>query len=184
MFLMISSILTAQDRYLTKNGEASFFSEAPLENIEATNQQVLGIIDVTSQQIAISLLMKSFQFEKALMQEHFNENYVESDKYPKAKFKGVFSSTNKIDFASNNVYEVDIMGDLTIHGVTKSVNTKGVISLNDNVLVARSKFKIKVDDFDIEVPKAVNKNIAEEIEISIDLACNPMEVSSQRLNGR
>lgn len=171
--LMLTGInLMAQDKFLTKNGEVSFYSEAPLENIEAMNRQVVGVIDIQKNEVAITMLMKAFEFEKALMQEHFNENYIESDKFPKANFKGKFTTSNELDPKSNGEYEVDITGDLTIHGVTKNINTKGFVGFNDGQLVAKSKFKVAVKDFEIEIPKVVNQNIAEEIEISVDLICN------------
>lgn len=171
--LMLTGInLMAQDKFLTKNGEVSFYSEAPLENIEAMNRQVVGVIDIQKNEVAITMLMKSFEFEKALMQEHFNENYIESDKFPKANFKGKFTTNDELDPEANGTYEVDITGDLTIHGITKHINTKGSVEFNDGQLVAKSKFKVAVKDFKIEIPKVVNENIAEEIEISVDLTCN------------
>lgn len=162
----------AQDKFLTKNGDVSFYSEAPLENIEAMNRQVVGVIDIQKNEVAVTMLMKAFEFEKALMQEHFNENYVESDKFPKASFKGKFTASDAIDPNSNTLYEVDITGDLTIHGVTKNINAKGSVEFKGGQLLAKSTFKVAVKDFEIEIPKVVNQNIAEEIEVKVDLACN------------
>ena len=116
--LFLVSFTNGQERFLTKKGMISFFSETPIENIEAQNNQVLSIVDATSGKMAIAILMKSFMFKKALMQEHFNENYVESDKYPKATFKGDILN---FDAVSETASLLKVKGILTIHGVSKEI---------------------------------------------------------------
>src|SRR3982750_2211619 len=88
LLAMISIAAFSQNRYFTKTGKVSFFSKASLENIEAHNKNAVSVFDRTTGQVEVSILMKAFEFEKALMEEHFNENYVESDKFPKSVFKG------------------------------------------------------------------------------------------------
>ncbi len=167
--LLFSSMSYAQEKYLTKNGHTSFFSSSPIEDIEADNNQVLSIIDTKTGKIAISILMKSFMFEKALMQEHFNENYVESDKYPKATFKGEI-----LDFATlENTSEVIIKGNLTIHGVTKSLETKAKIKKTEDHIFLEGSFPVKVADFNIEIPSVVVNNIAKTIKVSFNFDHKP-----------
>ena len=163
-FLLINN-LKAQDRYLTKQGTISFFSHSPVEDIEAVNNQVLSIVDIETGDVAISVLMKSFMFEKSLMQEHFNENYVESDKFPKAKFKGKI-----IDFENlENKNKVSIQGDLTIHGITKEVKVDANIEIDNDNLVLNGVFTVLVADYQIKIPSVVKNNIAKTIEITFSL---------------
>jgi polyisoprenoid-binding protein YceI len=169
LFTLFCISATAQSRYFTKEGRISFFSEAPLENIEAHNQQVTSILDFAKSEVAITLLMKSFKFEKSLMEEHFNENYIESSKYPKAIFTGSFKSESAIDANKNGVYPVTIDGSLTLHGVTQPIKTTGSIEVKNGSVVAKTKFKIAIKDYNIEVPKLVVKNIAEIVEVTAEL---------------
>lgn len=169
LFTLLCITATAQNRYFTKEGRVSFFSEAPLENIEAHNQQVTSILDLSKSEVAITLLMKLFKFDKSLMEEHFNENYVESGKYPKAIFTGSFKSDAAIDANKNGVYPVSIDGSLTLHGVTQPVKTTGSIEVKNGSVVAKTKFKIAIKDYNIEVPRLVMKNIAEIVEVTVEL---------------
>ena len=166
MCLFLVSSANAQERFLTKKGMISFFSETPIENIEAQNNQVLSIVDATSGKMAIAILMKSFMFKKALMQEHFNENYVESDKYPKATFKG-----DIIDFDSITTSEITtaITGDLTIHGKTKQITIDAVTKKTDEVIQMKGNFFINLTDFDVKIPSVVKNNISEKIKVSFRL---------------
>ena len=164
--LFLVSSANAQERFLTKKGMISFFSETPIENIEAQNNQVLSIVDANSGKMAIAILMKSFMFKKALMQEHFNENYVESDKYPKATFKG-----DIIDFDSITTSEITlaIKGDLTIHGKTKEITIDAVTKKTDEVIQMKGNFFINLTDFDVKIPSVVKNNISEKIKVSFRL---------------
>ncbi len=169
--LLFSTVVShAQEKFLTKQGSVSFFSSAPVEDIKADNNQVLSIINTSNGTIAIAILMKSFMFEKSLMQEHFNENYVESDKYPKATFKGEvlnFDTLNQIE------QEVTITGNITIHGVTKTLKTLAKISKTTDVISIQGSFTVKVADFNIEIPSLVVNNIAETIEVRFALDHKP-----------
>lgn len=170
-FLIICVVFTgaqAQDKFFTRNGHASFFSKAPLENIEAHNEQVLSIINTKNGEIVINMLMKSFEFEKSLMQEHFNENYVESHKYPKATFKGKITNFKEINFAKDGQYSAQVSGKMTIHGVTRPISAQGNIEVKDQKINAQSKFIIALKDYGIQVPKIVAQNVAENIDIKVD----------------
>ncbi|MFD2562380.1 YceI family protein [Aquimarina rubra] len=168
--LLCSAVTFGQGKFLTKQGYTSFFSSSPVEDIKAENNQVLSIIDTSTGSIAISILMKSFMFEKSLMQEHFNENYVESDKYPKAIFKGKIVDFKNI---SGKEQEVSIVGDITIHGVTKKLETRGKINKTEGSITLTGDFPVKVADFEIEIPSVVVNNIAETIKVTFELDHKP-----------
>jgi polyisoprenoid-binding protein YceI len=161
--LFLVSFISAQEQFLTKKGMISFFSKTPIENIKAENNQVLSIVDASNGQMAIAILMKSFMFDKALMQEHFNENYVASDKYPKATFKGTI-----LDFDKITVLETikAINGNLTMHGITKEITIEASIKKTSNAIKMKGDFFINLADFGVEIPPIVKNNISEKIKIS------------------
>lgn len=162
--------VVAQERYGTRNGNISFFSETPVENIEAHNKKVSSVWDASSGAIQFAALIKAFEFEKALMQEHFNENYMESNTHPKAEFKGKVEGITADQLKSAGTYDVTVAGDLTIHGVTKKVSHPGKITVNpDGTLKAVSEFIVKPEDHNITIPGVVRKNIAEEITVKVDM---------------
>ncbi len=154
--------------YLTRNGKITFFSQAPLENIEAINNDVTSILDIKKGEFAFVVLVKSFNFKKALMQEHFNENYMESTTFPKAFLKGNITDLSKVNFAGDGSYPVIVKGDLTIHGITKNIESPGTITIARGKITAVSKFKIRVQDYHIKIPSLVVNKIAETVEVSVD----------------
>ncbi|WKN43846.1 YceI family protein [Tunicatimonas pelagia] len=171
---LVSNSLVAQDKFITQTGHTKFFSSAPLEDIEAHNNKVQSVIDFAKQEVVVSMDMQAFEFDKSLMREHFNENYVESEKYPKAIFKGTFSNGSPIDPTKDGAYTVTVEGTMTIHGVTQPVTTEGTIVINGAKVNAQTKFMIKVADHDIDIPKIVFHNIAEEVEVTVDLKYDPL----------
>jgi len=166
ILLLFTSNLFAQKAY-TKNGSISFFSKSPLENIEAKNNQVMSVLNSQTGEIQFSVIIKAFHFKKALMEEHFNENYMESTKFPKATFKGTITDMAKVNFSKDGSYPVVSSGDFTLHGVTKKITTPGVITIKKGIPSASSKFSVKLKDYGIIVPKLVKDNIAEIIDISV-----------------
>jgi len=168
--LFLVSVTNAQERFLTKNGMISFFSKTPIEDIKAENNQVLSIVDVSNGQMAIAILMKSFMFEKALMQEHFNENYVESDKYPKATFKGDVLDFDKIGGSET---ATTIKGNLTIHGVTNETTIEAVIKKTVDLLEITGDFFINLSDFDVKIPSIVQNKISQKIKVSFRFQHKP-----------
>lgn len=138
-----------------------------MENIDAKNNQVMSVLNTKTGELQFSVLIKAFQFHKALMEEHFNENYMESNKFPKATFKGLLKEISSIDFSKDGSYNVTVSGDLTIHGVTNKVKAPGVLRIKNGVPSASSKFTIKLKDYKVIIPKLVKDNISETIEISI-----------------
>jgi polyisoprenoid-binding protein YceI len=159
-------------KYITKTGQIIFFSETPMESIQADNRQVNAALDPLTGDFVFKVLIKSFQFEKALMQEHFNENYMESDKYPNSTFQGKVTNLSDIDFNKPGTYPVTIEGDMTIHNVTRKINEKGTFTVESGVVKGNSKFKVKPSDYDIKIPGAVINNIAEEIEVTVNVELN------------
>jgi len=165
----------AQNRWFTKEGYVRFYSHTPMEDIEAKNYQVNSLVDFSTGDMAFSMLMKSFQFEKALMEEHFNEKYVESAKFPKATFEGKYVSGNPIDPRKAGEHKVTVQGKMTIHGVTRDVQTTGTFKADGSgTVVGTAVFTVKLADYDIKVPGVVKDNIAESIEISVKTEYKPM----------
>jgi polyisoprenoid-binding protein YceI len=156
-------------KYITKNGHIKFFSSAPLEDIEANNHQVNSALDIKTGDFVFKVLMKAFEFEKALMQEHFNENYVESHKFPNASFVGKVINLNDIDFTKDGTHKAIVEGDLTIHGITKQVKEEGIFTVKDEQISGKAIFKVKVADYEIKIPKNLAKNIAEVVEVTVDV---------------
>lgn len=167
ILVLFTSTLQAQT-YLSRNGKITFFSKAPVENIEAVNNDVTSFFDIQKGEFAFVALIKSFKFQKALMQEHFNENYMESNTFPKANFKGAITDLSKVNFSKDGSYPVTVKGDLTIHGITKNITAPGMISVSDGKLNASSKFNIQLKDFNIKRPAAVINSVAETISITVD----------------
>ena len=165
---------TAQT-YITRNGRITFFSKAPVENIEANSNEVTSILDTKKGEFAFIALIKSFKFQKALMEEHFNENYMESNTFPKAIFKGTITNLSKLNFSGDGSYPVTVKGDLTIHGVTKSVEVPGTITVAGGKIGASSKFNVKVKDYNIKIPNTVVNNISETINITVDCKYDPFK---------
>ncbi|NNE30414.1 MAG: YceI family protein [Saprospiraceae bacterium] len=163
---LLSTDLVAQ-KWFTRDGKISFFSEAPLEKIEAENSSGTSVLDAESGRIEFAVLIKGFQFESALMQEHFNENYMDSDKFPKSTFKGYIEDPETILWDQDGEYEVSVKGDLTIHGVTKEVSVPASFSMKEGSLSGNCTFVVAVADYDIKIPKLVRENIAKEVEISV-----------------
>jgi YceI-like domain len=177
LFLLLTLALAipvaAQDVFMTRNGKISFFSKTPMENIDAINNEVLSVIDLKKNEIAFAVLIKGFHFERALMEEHFNENYMESTKYPKATFNGTIRPTGTLDVRKDGVYPVDVEGDLTIHGTTRKATAKGELVVNEGKMSSKSTFRLIVKDFNIEIPGVVADKIAETIDVTVECAYVP-----------
>lgn len=178
--LLLATLATApvgvygQSRYIDRAGKASFFSSAPMEDIEAHTQQVVSILDVRSGELAASMLMRSFNFRKALMEEHFNENYIESHKYPKAIFKGKVTNMADLNVKKDGKYMLNVNGEITLHGVTKPLAIKAEATVAQGRIEAKAVFPLTVADFDIEIPRLVINNIAEVVEVTVVFNYQPM----------
>jgi len=144
-----------------------------MENIEAKNHQTSCIFDTETGDIAVSAQMKGFEFEKALMEEHFNENYVESHKFPKATFKGKIANFSALSLSTDSPTKVEVNGTLNVHGVDKEIIGTGLLTKKEGNYEAKATFNVTTADFDIKIPKAVINNIAKEIEVTINLQLEP-----------
>jgi len=164
MFLITISHIANAQKYKSKSSNVHFFSDAPVEDIEATNLDGQSAFDLYSGEIVFSIPIKSFTFEKSLMQEHFNENYLESDKFPKAIFKGKISDYNLNSAEEQNA---NAIGKITIHGIEKDLEAQGQIRISEDSLKIQAKFPIKLEDFKIKIPKVVFYNIAEIVDVTI-----------------
>jgi polyisoprenoid-binding protein YceI len=162
-----------QQRYTTASGQTTFFSSAPLEDIEALNSRVAAIFDLASGQLAFSMYMRDFQFKNSLMQEHFNENYAESEKYPRARFTGKLVTLPTEGQLRAGPQPVYVQGFLTIHNVKRKVRVPGTLQLRGTDLVVTSKFNVAPADYKIKIPALVRNNIAKSIDVSIILTCQP-----------
>jgi len=159
--------------YLTRNGTIRFFSEAPLENIEAVNRQVMSALNIETGEFVFRLPIRSFAFDKALMQEHFNDNFMESHNYPNASFQGVVEEVESIDFSDSGSYEVTVAGELTIKDVTKTISEPGTLTVIDGLIEGEAVFVIRPEDYNINIPRRYVRNIASEIEVFVNVTLRP-----------
>jgi polyisoprenoid-binding protein YceI len=174
IFVFAFAVAGAQDKYMTKNGHIRFYSHTPMEDIDGNNNQVGSILDVKTGEIVLNALVKSFEFSRALMQEHFNENYMESDKIPTAKFKGQILNIKDVDVKKDGNYEVDVKGGLTVHGVVKNITVKANLIIKNGKINAISKFNVTPGDFNISIPSVVKEKIANEIEVTVEMSYDPL----------
>jgi hypothetical protein len=174
--LLLSGIFaSAQDKFFTKNGQISFVSKGNIETIQANHKSVTCVMDCKTGDIQFSVLMRGFEFRKALMQEHFNENYVESDKYPRSEFRGQIVNNGDIDYSRDGVYDAKVKGKLTIHGVTRDVEADGKITIKDGRPQANATLGILLSDYKISIPGVVKDNISNNVTITIDCAMQPLK---------
>jgi len=174
--LLTASLLMAgtgalfAQKYMTRTAKISFNATASgsPEKIEAVNNEVANILDAATGDMVFQVLVKSFKFERALMQEHFNENYMESDKLPKADFKGKIDNLSDVNFTKDGTYNAKVSGKLTIHGVTNDVNVPGTITVAGANVKLKAKFSVKLQDYKISIPSLVADKIGKEATISLE----------------
>ena len=163
---MVASLVFSKDLYMTRNGNVDFFSSTPLEDIKAVNNQVSCVLNKENGQFAFQVPIKAFTFKNALMQEHFNESYLESDIYPKSIFKGEIIGWDDIQLSQDSL-NILIEGDLTIHGVKNQVRQSGRVWVSSGVIYGESTFSVRLVDYQVKVPKIVRENIAEVIKVNV-----------------
>lgn len=170
LVLVLAASSVHAQKYATRSGEIYFKSNGTIDDgVEATNDQVGVVLDASSGAVAFQVLIKSFRFEKALMEEHFNENYLESDEFPKSIFKGAIDNFESLDLSKDGTYEVSLSGTLTLHGVTQEVTQPGSLTKKGNEITMGTHMKIPLDDYNIEIPSVVREKIAEVIDVDIDV---------------
>jgi polyisoprenoid-binding protein YceI len=169
LFLVVALSTSAQ-KYVTEKSVITFFSDATIENIAAKNEKANSMFNTETSEIAFSVPIREFQFDKKLMQQHFNEKYMESDKFPKSTFSGKMIGFNN---TSTGIQQVQAEGKLTIHGVTMMVNIPGTAEIQASKILLKSKFIVKLEDYKIKVPQILWQNIAEQIEVTVDFTYKP-----------
>nr|WP_297913260.1 YceI family protein [uncultured Allomuricauda sp.] len=174
ILFLVSFCVHAQntEKIIARQGNVAFFSYTSVENIKAQNNQVLSIIDLSSGEIAVNILMNAFVFEKALMREHFNESYIESDIYPKATFEGTISD---FDSSQSEPHTRIVKGTFTMHGVTKTLDIKTKIEKIDGKYILTGTFEAVVKDYDIKIPPLLAGNIAKTISVDFRFEYDPYD---------
>jgi polyisoprenoid-binding protein YceI len=174
MAILFTAQLSFGQKYFSKTGKISFYSDAPMEKIEAHNTTASSVLDLATGNMEWAVLIQGFKFEKALMQDHFNENYMESSTYPKAKFKGKIDNLSDVSFKKDGTYNVNVSGQLEIHGVSKAVTAAGVVTVKGGNISVNSKFPIQIADYDIQIPGVVAEKIAKKVDITVQADYQPM----------
>ena len=175
IILIAVSGLKAQS-FMTKTGHAQFFSETVAENITANNYKMVSTLDGKTGAMVFSVPIQSFEFKKSAMQKHFNqENFMDSKKHPKAKFKGTITNISDVDFSKEGVYSVTITGNMTIKGKTNSITEKGTLQVKGNDVLGKSTFNVTIADYGVGKPpkKSKTDNVADVVKVSVDLNYKP-----------
>lgn len=173
IFIISFAPSIAGDKYITRTGHIEFISHTPIIDIQGVNDQVASVLNIKTGEMVFAVLMKSFKFKQALAEEHFNENYVDSDTYPRSKFKGKILNISNIDLTQDGMYDVTVEGDLTIKGRTNKIKSKGTMIVKDGMVTAKSGFTIAIADYGIEVPAIVKDKVAKQIPIDIEMVYKP-----------
>jgi len=174
LFLMFIVTAINAQKYMTKNGYIGFFSHTAMEDIKGDNNQVASVLDISTGEMVFQVLIKSFHFDRALMEEHFNENYMESDKFPKSSFKGKITNLSAVNFSKDGIYDVAVDGDLTIRDATNKITTTGKIEVKNGELAATSKFNISPEDYKISIPSVVREKINKNLEVTVSMKYTPV----------
>lgn len=166
-FLVLFSIVFQgfAQKYKSEEGKITFFSDAPIEDIAATNEKASSLFDLTSGEIAFIVPIVDFEFEKSLMKEHFNEKYMETEKFPTASFKGKIAGYDKTILTEQAVIA---NGALTIHGQSSKVSVKGTLQVQNGMINVKSSFMVELKDYKIKIPKLLWQNIAEKVEVKTE----------------
>lgn len=157
-------------KFSTEKTFVSFFSDAAIEDISAENTKAVGAFNAATGDIAFSVPVKDYEFEKSLMKEHFNEKYMETEKFPKSTFQGRITG---YDSSAAGVQNVSSKGKLSIHGQTNEVEIPGTIEKQGDKLVMKSKFIVRLEDYKIAIPQLLWRNIAEQVEVTVDFTFRP-----------
>lgn len=171
LLLMHVSLISAAQKYTVENSSVVFFSSSALENIKGTNSKSASIFNVATSEIAFSIPIGDFEFDRSLMKEHFNEKYLETEKYPKAKFQGLI---NGFDPTKSGSQMITASGKLTMHGISKEVAIPAVMELRNNKIETGAKFIVKLADYQISIPQLMWQNIAEQVEVTLAFTYKPL----------
>lgn len=170
--LFIAAFQMEAQPILSRNGSVSFYSDAAMEKIEAHNRQVISNLDVTTGRMSFAILIRAFQFEKQLMHQQFNQDYLESQKYPKASFQGQIQNLSGINFNQDGTVPIHVKGILNLHGVSREVNEKGTITINGNQIRLNAKFWITLSDYQVKRPAILKEKIAKDVLVEVNTTFN------------
>ena len=170
--MMVGAI--AQPVLITKNGSIQFFSATPIEDIKAINNKVYSSLNIETGSLQFLATIKYFEFKRSAMQKHFNdEDYMHSEKYPTSAFKGSIIDKESVDFTKDGSYSAIIEGDLNMHGVTRKIKTKAIFDIRNGLIAAQATFPVRLEDYNIKVPRIVIKKIAEVVEVTVSCQYQP-----------
>ncbi|HNX55536.1 MAG TPA: YceI family protein [Prolixibacteraceae bacterium] len=174
VFVILAASVSAfsQGKYISKNAYISFYSSTSMEDILGESNEAVTILNAETGEIAFQALMTTFHFKRALMEEHFNENYMESTKFPKTKFSGKIEGFNK-DMLKNPASEVKVTGTLSVHGVDKTITVPVKLGMGNGKLVGTAKFKVTPEDYGIAIPSLVRDKIAKQMEVTVKAEYQP-----------
>lgn len=170
---LLFNINSSAQVFITKTSKVTFFSESAMENIDATSENVQSIINAPQKTVAFIIPIRSFKFESDLMQEHFNEKYMESDKYPTATFSGKVNED--VDLTKNGCYRVTATGKMKMHGVEKDMTYSGTATVTDGQISLDSELPVAIKDFKIEIPKLLFQNIADTVAVKMNVIYQPFK---------
>lgn len=170
IFLVCSSFSVLAQKYKSDQSRVQFYSEAPVEDIEAVNTKSQSAIDLSTGGFAFVVPSNQFEFQKSLMQEHFNEDYMESEKFPKSTFSGRVKEWEEFEGEK----KVIAKGDLTIHGVTKAVEIPATLNIQKDQLTVDSVFPVALAEYKIKIPKALFYNIADTVQVTVHFEYKPI----------
>ena len=168
LFLFAAFTVNAQD-YITRNGNIIIYSHTALEDVKGNNNEVVSLLNSTTGSFDFKVAIKSFHFAKQAMEDHFNdEDYMETDKYPKAGFSGKISDMAEVNFTKDGVYTVTVSGNLTVKDVTKPISAKGTISIKNNKVSVQSTFTVKRKDYHVIGQSFVQSKLSDDIQITVN----------------
>lgn len=153
--------------FSTRNGKVYFLSDAPLEMISATSKSLIGVLNIEDRRFSFSIPVNTFEgFNSSLQQTHFNEDYLETDKYPQATFKGKI--IEELDLGIAGQYRIRAKGKLDIHGLDYDRIIRCDVRVEPGQIIVKAVFTVFLDIHDIKIPSIVNQKIAEEIQVELD----------------
>lgn len=175
-FFALSTAASAQ-KFFTRDAKVKFDATvtASPEKIDALSNSATAVLDAATGNFQWAVLIKGFQFEKSLMQEHFNENYMESGKYPKATFIGKITNLGEVNLAKDGTYNAIVAGQMTVHGVTKEITTNGALTVSGGNIKVNAGFNLKLADYNVDIPSLVSDKVAKEAKILVDASLVPKQ---------
>lgn len=174
-FVLFFPFFGTSQIFMAKTSEISFFSKTDVEDIDAKNTTGKPVLDAGSGKVAVKVTMRGFKFKSGFMEDHFNENYVESDKYPHAIFEGKIKDNDKINYKADGEYDVIVEGKMTLHGQTKDIVILAKLTIKGNQILVNAKFKLAIADYKIEIPAQKLANIAEQIDVTVKATLEPFK---------